>query len=177
MSPAQFADAVSGYLSPGYGLRPRTEADLPFLCDLYAHTREEELAPVPWPQEQKRAFLEDQFDKQHRHYLQHYPQAQWWIVTCEDRAVGRLYVAQTARDLRVMDVSLLAAHRNQGVGGALMRSLLAHADRLGISASLHVEPFNPALRLYQRLGFATVEDKGIYDLMRWDAESAASAPA
>ncbi len=32
--------------------------------------------------------------------------------------------------------------------------------------SIHVERYNPAMRLYRRLGFATVEDNGIYDLMR-----------
>ena len=33
--------------------------------------------------------------------------------------------------------------------------------------SIHVEKFNPAMRLYRRLGFVTEEDKGVYDLMRW----------
>ena len=31
--------------------------------------------------------------------------------------------------------------------------------------SIHVEKANPAMRLYRRLGFATLEDKGVYDLM------------
>jgi len=30
-----------------------------------------------------------------------------------------------------------------------------------------VERFNPALRLYQRLGFRHVEDQGPYYLMEW----------
>jgi hypothetical protein len=32
--------------------------------------------------------------------------------------------------------------------------------------SIHVERFNPALRLYERLGFREVEDKGVYLLMQ-----------
>ena len=41
------------------------------------------------------------------------------------------------------------------------------AAAAGKDVSIHVEKFNPAMRLYRRLGFATEEDKGVYDLMRW----------
>jgi hypothetical protein len=32
-----------------------------------------------------------------------------------------------------------------------------------------VEKFNPARRLYDRLGFHKTEDRGVYDLMQWNA--------
>jgi len=54
-----------------------------------------------------------------------------------------------------------------GFGGALMRDLLDEAAGAGKAVAIHVEKFNPALRLYRRLGFTTEEDKGVYDLMRW----------
>lgn len=149
-----------------YGLRQRSDADLPFLCQLYAQTRDEELAPVPWTAQQKQAFLADQFAKQHRHYLQHYPRAQWWVLTRQEAPVGRLYLEQTERELRIMDVSLMPYHRNQGLGTALMRALLEHGDDQQLTLSLHVEPFNPALRLYQRLGFVHAETRGVYLFMQ-----------
>jgi hypothetical protein len=34
-----------------------------------------------------------------------------------------------------------------------------------------VEQFNPALRLYKRLGFHQKEDKGVYLLMEWSPEN------
>ena len=46
-----------------------------------------------------------------------------------------------------------------------MDALLAYADRLGRPVSLHVEPFNPARRLYERLGFRVIETRGLYELM------------
>ncbi len=153
-------------LPAGHGLRDRTEADLPFLCKLYAQTRDEELRPVPWTPQQKQDFLRDQFEKQHAHYLQHYPRAHWWMITRDGAPVGRLYVEQTASELRIMDVSLVAECRNRGLGGALMRALLRHTDEQALAATLHVEPFNPALRLYERLGFARVETRGVYYFMR-----------
>ena len=159
---ADAAKALEAALPPGHGLRERTPQDLPFLRDLYAHVREEELRPVPWPAATKLAFLHDQFERQHAHYLAHYPQACWWVLTHEGEPIGRLYVEQTPRDMRVMDISLLAAHRNRGLGGALMRALIERADRAGVPVTLHVEPFNPALRLYQRLGYSVRGPYGGY---------------
>lgn len=153
-------------LPTAYGLKQRSEADMPFLRLLYAQTREDELAPVPWTAQQKEAFLADQFNKQHSHYLQHYPQAQWWVLTCRGLPMGRLYWEQTPHELRVMDISLMPNHRNQGLGNAVMCSLLQHADCHQLTVGLHVEPFNPALRLYQRLGFSQAETRGVYLFMQ-----------
>ena len=156
-------------LPAGVGVRRREDEDAGFLRELYAQSRAQELGPVPWSVERKRAFLGDQFAKQHSHYLQHYPTAQWWVVTLDGAPAGRLYVAQTPGDLRIMDVTLDAALRNRGIGTALMRALLVHADTARLAVTLHVEPFNPAMRLYGRLGFAHVETRGVYHFMRRDA--------
>ena len=64
-----------------------------------------------------------------------------------------------------MDVALLPASRNQGVGSRLMCELLAYADALALPVSLHVEPFNPAKRMYQGLGFRVAEMRGVYEFM------------
>jgi ribosomal protein S18 acetylase RimI-like enzyme len=157
--------ALSPALPAGFSLRPRSEADLAFLGRLYASTREEELAAVDWPAEQKTAFLLDQFGKQHAHYLQHYPRAQWLVIERDGQPVGRIYVEQTRVEIRLMDIALLPAERNRGVGTALTQALLAHADRAGLPVTLHVEPFNPALRMYVRLGFERREERGYYFFM------------
>jgi len=152
-------------LLAGYGLRERMQEDLAFLAQLYASTREDELRVVNWSDAQKAAFLQDQFDKQHLHYLVHYPRAQWLVIERERVPVGRIYLEQTASEIRLMDLALLPAVRGQGVGTALMHALIAHADEAGLTVSLHVEPFNPAMRLYRRLGFAEVETRGYYLFM------------
>jgi ribosomal protein S18 acetylase RimI-like enzyme len=64
-----------------------------------------------------------------------------------------------------MDVTLLPPFRNHGLGSRLMDVLLAYADTLGLQASLHVEPFNPAKRMYERLGFRVAETRGLYEFM------------
>ncbi len=47
-------------------------------------------------------------------------------------------------------IAVDAAHRGQGIGAQLMNEALAGVDG---AVALHVEPHNPARRLYERLGF------------------------
>jgi predicted GNAT family acetyltransferase len=56
--------------------------------------------------------------------------------------------------------------RGAGIGGAILRDTLALARERGKPVTIHVEKFNPARRLYMRLGFGIVADHGVYDLMR-----------
>nr|WP_246583674.1 GNAT family N-acetyltransferase [Bradyrhizobium iriomotense] len=146
-----------------------TDADLPLLARIYASTRTEELAPVPWSDTQKRAFLDMQFRAQHTHYQQYYPDADWLIIMRGSEDVGRLYLERLPTEDRIIDIALLPEHRRCGLGEALLRDLLDEAAAAGRSVEIHVEKQNPAMRLYRRLGFITEQDKGVYDLMRWSA--------
>jgi ribosomal protein S18 acetylase RimI-like enzyme len=153
----------------GLSFRRITDADLPFLYGVYASTRADELAPVPWTDAQKAAFLTQQFNAQHTDYRRNYPDADWLVIMQAGEGIGRLYVRRTAREHHVIDIALLPEHRGRGLGAAMMRDLQDEAAAAGKPLSIHVEKFNPALRLYRRLGFETVEDQGVYDLMRWRA--------
>ena len=57
-------------------------------------------------------------------------------------------------------IALLPAYRGQGIGTALMARLMAAAQGRYPAISLSVWPANPAYRLYLRLGFEVVEEKG-----------------
>lgn len=153
--------------------RMRPEADLPFLFRLYASTREDELAPVPWNAEQKAAFLAQQFQAQHSHYMQHMPQADWMVIELDGQPVGRLYLDTRESELRIVDIALMPAQRGRGLGRAILTDVLELAERGGRGVGIHVEQFNPAMRLYQRLGFVKCGETGVYHLMRWDPPAAA----
>lgn len=152
---------------PEITFRPITDEDLPFLSRLYASTRQEELAVTPWNDEQKRAFLEQQFEAQHRHYQEHYPEASFDVLEVDGEAAGRLYVSRWTREIRIVDIALLPEYRNRGIGSRVLEDLLDEGRRSGKAVSIHVEKNNPALRLYERLGFEPREDKGVYLLMEW----------
>lgn len=146
-------------------LRPIRADDEQFLYDVYASTRQEELAPVPWTDEQKAAFLRMQFAAQHKYYLEQYANADYRVILRDDRPIGRLYLDRQADEFRIVDIALLPEHRRSGIGGGLLREILAEADRAGARVSIHVERNNPALRLYERTGFRVVGDTGVYFLM------------
>lgn len=53
-------------------------------------------------------------------------------------------------------IAVLPQHTGQGIGSALLQTLLTAADPLFPQIALSVRAENPALRLYQRLGFVTI---------------------
>lgn len=164
------ASARSGWTRAahvGLAFRPLAESDLPFLARLYASTRAEELATAPLTDAQKALFLDSQFQLQHAHYQKYYPEADWLVTMRAGEDIGRLYIERWSDQHRIIDIAFLPEHRGKGFGAALMRDLMDEAAGCGKSVSIHVEKYNPAMRLYRRLGFVTEEDKGVYDLMRW----------
>lgn len=152
---------------PAVSLRDCTPADREFLATVYASTRTEELAVTNWSEEQKAQFCQMQFTAQDAHYREHYPTAVFSIIERHRTPIGRLYVDRWTKEIRIMDIALLPGHRGAGIGTHLLHTLMDEARSSGKVLSIHVEKFNPALRLYQRLGFTPREDKGVYLLMDW----------
>lgn len=148
-------------------LRPMRQGDRGFLYEVYASTREEELAPLDWDDAAKDAFLRMQFETQDAYYCEHFGRAAFQIVLLGEEPIGRLYVDRRKDEIRIIDIALLAAHRNQGIGTALLAEILAEGAELGLPVRIHVEQFNPALRFYERLGFYRIGETGVYYLMEW----------
>lgn len=156
----------------GCRFRRAVDSDLAFLGRVYASTRADELAVTGWTDAVKAEFLGQQFRAQHAHYQQYYPQADWLVTMRDGEDIGRLYIERRSSQHRIIDIAFLPEHRGKGLGAALLRDLLDEAAAAGKAVSIHVEKFNPAMRLYRRLGFVTEQDKGVYDLMRWRARTA-----
>lgn len=154
----------------GFSLRALHDGDLPWLRDLYATTRADEMAPVPWPEIAKRAFLDQQFALQHQHYLAHYADTDFLAIEQAGRGpVGRYYLQRAGSGDLIVDISLFPDLRGSGVGSALIRHSQAEAAALGRGMRLHVMRTNPAARrLYERLGFVVTDDTGASHIpMAW----------
>ena len=156
----------------GLTLRPEQNDDLEFLQRLYATTRADEMALVDWSPEEKGLFLQSQFDAQHSYYLENYKESRFDVIEQAEVAVGRLYVARWPDEICIIDIALLPKHRGQGLGGKILQAILDEAETAGKSVSMHVDINNPALRLYERLGFKpTGEGDGINRKMEWRSSS------
>jgi ribosomal protein S18 acetylase RimI-like enzyme len=117
---------------------------------------------VPWDDTQKAAFLRVQFDAQDAWWQENYAAASLDVIVVDGEPAGRLYVHRGRSEIRIVDIALLPEHRGNGIGTRLLEDLLAEGDAEAKSVTIHVERMNPALRLYERLGFTLAEDKGVY---------------
>jgi ribosomal protein S18 acetylase RimI-like enzyme len=140
-------------------------ADEEFLFAVYASTRVDEMALVNWSQEEKDTFLWMQFKTQGQYYKEIYPDAQYQMIQLENKPVGRLYVQRRKNEIRIIDIALLPEFRKRGIGSTLLGGILEEGKNQNLPVTIHVERFNPALHLYERLGFRQMEDKGVYYLM------------
>lgn len=152
-------------------LRPITDSDLEFLYQVYASTRSAEMALVDWDDTQKEAFLRFQFNAQHKYYQENYSQAQFSIVCHNGLPIGRLYLDRRETEIRIVDITLLPEQRGQGTGSRILGQVLAEGDQTGKRVSIHVERNNPALSLYERLGFRITADRGVYWFMEREPQS------
>src|SRR5580698_2692070 len=94
-------------------LRPETDEDITFLLGVYGSTRAEELAMVPWTDEQKQAFVRSQFGHQRTHYRRFYADARFDVILIDGRPAGRLYVHRQPDSIHIIDIALLPEYQRQ----------------------------------------------------------------
>lgn len=149
-------------------LRPVAAEDDEFLVAVYASTRADELAQVPWSDEQKAAFVRSQFDLQRQQYDANYPETEYNIILVDEHPAGRIWVSRDAEQIRLLDIAVLGEFQNRGVGTVLLRRLINEAA--GANKALRHMVFvlnTEAKRFYERLGFVVFEEVGAYLHMEW----------
>ena len=148
-------------------LRDATTEDEAFLRQVYACTRAEEMALVPWTDEQREVFLRFQFDAQDSYYRSQFPEAAYQVILNDGAPVGRLYVYRNPTDMRILDITILPEHRAAGLGTALIRDLQAEAEASNQPLNIWVENFNRSQTLFKRLGFSIVQEEGYNNLLEY----------
>jgi ribosomal protein S18 acetylase RimI-like enzyme len=158
---------------PPVSLRPEQPEDEGLLFDIYASTREEELVLTNWDEPMRRAFLTQQFNAMRQGYRSMFPTGQFMIIELDGRAVGRMVLHRGASGLHVVDLALLPAYRDRGIGTLLLRRVCAEAANAGKPVRLCVLKNNRAFHWYERLGFVKTGERGIYDELEWRSPSGA----
>jgi ribosomal protein S18 acetylase RimI-like enzyme len=141
-------------------LRTEVQKDNLFIESLYRSTREAELKLSNWPEEQKAAFIMMQSMAQQAAYRSKFAGAVFQVIVYKKTDAGRFYIWEGEDEIRLIDITLLPAFRGKGIGTFVLNGLNKMADKAGKKISLHVEPANPALHLYRRLGFVYLRDNG-----------------
>lgn len=128
--------------------------DASFLYELFATAKQEEMEAWNWPAAEQDEFVRMQHRAQQQSYSTRYPNAYDQIILCEGKKAGRMLTARSSTEVVVIDLVLLPAFRNRGVGTALLRELQQSLRAERLPLCLHVMVNSPARRLYARLGFS-----------------------
>ena len=137
------------------------------LFKIFKSVRKYEWEIMPPSEPQKRIMQRQQFEAQELQSRTNFPQADFKIIQLGRKSVGRLYINHDPRNIHIIDITLLPAFRNQGIGSQILRQILENARTYNKTVSLHVQQHNPALALYRRLNFQIVYASPSYLFMEW----------
>jgi ribosomal protein S18 acetylase RimI-like enzyme len=141
-----------------YILRQSTEADRAFLWSLQATAMRPHVEKIwGWDEAQQRAMFAERWDPAPRQ-----------IIVVDGREIGVVEVERRVDELYIDTLQIAVDAQNRGVGGAVLRDLIAEAHARGRPATLQTFIINPARRLYERLGFEVVGQNATHVQMRCD---------
>ena len=152
-----------------YQLRLASPSDYEFLAMLYATTRSDELDRAGFPFDQRAAFCRMQFEAQQRHYRLYFARAHDQVVMQNESVIGRVLVARASDEIFLIDIALMPANRNLGIGSHIVETLIAESKALVCPLRLYAEKNSRARALYLRFGFTITGEEGVHDLMELNA--------
>ena len=160
-----------------YIIRSATLNDLPAICAALAWAIDWR-APQPTPPEERiaqtgHAYLLAEWgrsgDMAVVAEVEGHPVGAVWYRLWTDAMHSYGYIDATVPEL---GIGVDPQWRGRGIGEALLRALLAHAQQQGVATiSLSVECDNPAMQLYEKLGFERYEQVDNAWTMLWQFAS------
>jgi ribosomal protein S18 acetylase RimI-like enzyme len=151
-----------------FTIRAATAADLPFLWEMLYEALYVLPGQPPFPRE----ILQQ---PEIRQYLQDWgrPDDFGWLAEAAAQPIGAAWIrllkdgyGYIQQETPELTIAVKPAYRGCGVGSSLLTALFAHAQQHYPALSLSVSADNPAVRLYQRLGFVTLQQTGTSLVMR-----------
>jgi ribosomal protein S18 acetylase RimI-like enzyme len=135
--------------------RPIGPEDEAFLKGLFIESRDD---LTSLPAEVREQIVDLQFRAQRAQYDGSYPDACRDILEVGGVPVGRLIVASDPREVRVVDITISAERRGEGIAGTVLGEVCGEADSRSVPVVLSVWSTNGgARRLYERLGFVVTD--------------------
>jgi ribosomal protein S18 acetylase RimI-like enzyme len=144
--------------APPFELRQARPSNYGFAEQLYFETMRPLLIDLGrWDERRLRARFKRAFRANHVR-----------IIRSNDRDIGWLQISESATEITLNQIHIVAEFRSRGIGTRIIRDLLAHAQDKGLPVVLSVVRNNPALALYQRLGFRIIGEDVEKLHMRWE---------
>ena len=149
-------------------LRPAQAEDEGFLYELFCTSVGGDLAALD--PSHRDMILRMQFNAQNESYKAEFPKAEHQIIMLDGRVIGRVLVERTESEHRGVDIALMPEERSGGIGGMLIQGLLDEAASARKPFRISVVRTNPAMHLYNRLGFKITGETLTHFMLEWVSE-------
>lgn len=137
------------------GYRPAIKNDIDFLYSLHVATMKEYVDRT-WG-------WDDAF--QESIYRRKYVPAEIQIILYDDKDMGMLSVEEGEEDIFLRVIEIHPEYQGKGIGTAIIDKIISDGAQKMKPVRLRVLKVNPAKRLYERLGFSTVEQTSTHYMM------------
>jgi GNAT superfamily N-acetyltransferase len=142
--------------------RPAVPADEPFLRELDGALVAEQLGGGGLDQNTLTRLAELQFTARRRDRAAHYPEAGEQVIMLDGRPVGAILVDRSSERILIVDLALVHAARQQGIGTTIVAALAAEAAQRGVPLRATTQSSNAGARqFYARAGLQEIEDDGL----------------
>ncbi|WP_299958669.1 GNAT family N-acetyltransferase [uncultured Roseobacter sp.] len=162
MSTSSNPASISGVEPPEFELRAARADDFGFARRLYMNSMKPLLMALD-------AWNADEMEMAFRSY---FIPDEIKFVTLDGRDVGWFQVSETDHDVCIDQLYLIKDVRGQGIGTALVKSIISEAADQDKNVCLSFVHGNPAHTLYRRLGFRQVSEDDTKIHMRYETRQA-----
>jgi GNAT superfamily N-acetyltransferase len=134
-------------------LRRSSECDSGFLFQLFGEIKKAELHFDLFPEIFPPGILQMQYNAWEEMVRTRYSRSDDFIIMLDSERAGRLQFLQSAKEIRIINISVLPIFQGKGIGTTILQRLLFDADSKGLEVTLEFDRTNRAATLYKRLGF------------------------
>lgn len=140
-----------------------------FLIELYYTTRDD-IRAAPIDDAQKRQLSLMQYQAQKLHYETHHPDSSHDLILLDGTPAGRFWTGRYETEIIGIDLAVLPACRNLGIGTFLLEKVFEEAALTNRAFNFHVLKTNvKAMRLYERLNCKFTGETPSHFMMQWRA--------
>jgi ribosomal protein S18 acetylase RimI-like enzyme len=136
------------------GFRSALENDFDFLYTLHSATMKEYVNKT-WGEG---TFQENMFRK-------NYVPSQMQVITLAGNDIGMISVEERDEYIFLRVIEIHPLYQRRGLGTTIIQKIIDNAARQMKPVRLQVLKVNPAKRLYDRLGFAVIEETSTHYIM------------
>jgi len=112
---------------------------------------------APFYESVMRPYVEKHQEWDPNYFSEHFTEDGSYVIACDDQGVGYMKILLKDDHVYLGDIQLHKKFRKKGVGSSLINMVKQQAGTLPVR--LRVLKDNPAIALYERLGFIRTEEQ------------------